>query len=150
MKNTILIFGFLFIGLPVLFASSNITDSINDGGNPNSLKRDSMVSLSYKLVNDVAYFKLKMINESKDGFYTMVREFSDGSFESVDVRQMNANMINIPLLYCFVDKELPSVDFTYVLRRMSDEITEISRWYYCSANDEICPVESIQDQLASY
>lgn len=150
MKNSILILAFLFVSLPALFAASNLTDPVNDLGNPNSVKRDSMVGLSCQMVNNVVYFKLKMFNESKDGFYSMVREFSDGSFESVDIRQMNANTINLPILYCFVDREIPSVDFTYVLRRMSDEITEVSRWDYCSTNKEICPVESIDNQLASH
>ena len=149
MKSSILIFAFLFVGLPSLYASSILTDAINDSGNPDLLKRDSMVGLSYKMVNNVVYFKLKMLNESKDGFYSMVREFSDGSFESVDVRQTNANTVNVPILYCFIDKKVPSVDFTYVLRRISNEITEVSRWDYCSVKKQVCPVEPLEDQLAN-
>ncbi|MFT6503199.1 MAG: hypothetical protein ACJASQ_003332 [Crocinitomicaceae bacterium] len=148
MKNTIIILVLLFINSPALFAGSSSVDPSNTFGNPGTIARDSLVDISYKMINNKVYFKLTMINESKDGFYSMVREFGDGRVESVDIRQMNANMINVPLLYCFVDEEIPSVDFTYVLRRISDEVTEVSRWNYCSTNDEICPVESIFGQLA--
>ncbi|MFT6243740.1 MAG: hypothetical protein ACJA0U_002195 [Salibacteraceae bacterium] len=141
MKNTIIILALLFINSPALFAGSSSVDPSNSFGDTGTIKRDSMVDISYKMINNKVYFKLTMINESKDGFYSMVREFGDGRFESVDIRKINANMISIPLLYCFVDEEIPSEDFKYVLRRISDEVTEVSRWDYCSTNYEICPVE---------
>ena len=79
------------------------------------------------------------MNESRDGYYSMVREFKNGTFESVDIRQMVANEINQPILYCFVDKEVPGVDFTYVLIRISDSTQEVKRWNYCAETGVICP-----------
>jgi hypothetical protein len=136
MKNALIIFALLFTSSTPLFAGSSFpSDSVDVQFN---LKRDSMVDLTYRLIDRSVYFKLKMLNESQNGFYSMVREFNDGSFESVDIRQMVANEINQPIMYCFVDKAIPVVNFTYVLMRISNETEEVSRWSYCAETGQIC------------
>ena len=80
-----------------------------------------------------------MLNESKDGFYSMVKEHANGEFESVDVRQMVANTINSPLLYSFSDEAISDMDVTYVLYRISDETIEVQRWKYCVNEKQLCP-----------
>lgn len=138
MKNAILIFALLFTSSTQLFAGSSSISPFDSVEVQFDLKRDSMVDLSYRVIDRTVYFKLKMMNESKNGFYSMVREFKDGSFESVDIRQMVANEINQPIMYCFVDNAIPVVDFTYVLVRISDSTEEISRWSYCAETGQIC------------
>ena len=100
--------------------------------------RDKQVSLSAKCVNNVVYLKLRMLNESKSGFYSLVREFADGTFESVGVREIVANNINTPLLYSFMDNEVPDMDVNYVLYRITDESVEVKRWNYCATNQQLC------------
>lgn len=139
MKNSLIIFALLVIGSPSLFAGSNSISSNDPVDLQSSSKRDSIVDLSCRMLDKNIYFKLKMMNESRDGYYSMVREFKNGTFEPVDIRKMVANEINQPILYCFVDKEVPGVDFTYVLIRISDSTQEVMRWNYCAETDVICP-----------
>ncbi|NRA12579.1 MAG: hypothetical protein HRT57_11550, partial [Crocinitomicaceae bacterium] len=111
-------------------------------------QRDSMVELSFRMIESNIYFKLKMLNETKNGYYSMVRVFEDGSSESVDIRQMVANEINQPILYCFTDEEVPTVDFTYVLVRITAEYKEVKRWNYCATTKLICPQNSQETLVA--
>jgi hypothetical protein len=105
-----------------------------------SLERDRQVSLTAKLVSDHVYFNLKMLNESETGFYSMVREFTNGEVESVDSRQMVANTIDTPLLYSFIEEELPENDVTYVLYRIASETTVVQKWNYSSADHKLSTV----------
>ena len=115
------------------------------------IERDKQVSLTAKLVSDHIYFNLKMKNESETGFYSMVRVLPDGEIESVDTRQMVANTIDKPLLYSFVEDELPIYDVDYVLYRIASETQVVQTWSYCAADHKLCnkgssvPVIALQD-----
>lgn len=147
MKTALLIFALFVTGSPSLLAGSNSVSPVDPVNVESGIKRDSLVDVSYRMIDSAVYFKLLMMNDSKDGYYSMIRVFDDGRFESVDIRQMIANEINQPILYCFVDKALPLVDFTYILLRIADNTEEIKRWSYCAETGNICD-EPTLDLLA--
>lgn len=107
-------------------------------GNPPELELDKQISISGKCAENVAYFKLLMLNESKDGVYSMVKEFDDGTKVSVGTRLINANTIDSPLMYSFVDRDLPEEDANYILYRITDETVVVKSWKYCSDEKELC------------
>jgi hypothetical protein len=100
-------------------------------GNMDSLKletkRDVQVELSARVIEGEVYFKLLMLNESKPGFYSLVKEYADGTFESVGLKEIGVNTINQPLMYCFVDKS-KSIPVKYKLSRISNEVETLKTW----------------------
>jgi len=134
MRKFTYIFALLIFTAPLSFAENGDSTQVTT-----SLDRDKQVSLEGKVSHNIVYFKLLMLNESKDGFYSMVKEHANGEFESVDVRQMVANTINSPLLYSFSDEAISDMDVTYVLYRISDETIEVQRWKYCVNEKQLCP-----------
>ncbi len=100
-------------------------------GNMDSLKketkRDIQVELSARVIEGNVYFKLLMLNESKPGFYSLVKEYADGTFESVGLKEIGVNTINQPLMYCFVDKS-KSIPVKYTLSRISHEVETLKTW----------------------
>jgi hypothetical protein len=145
MKKLILIQFVLFLGTTQVFSAELIT---NEGKNPYDHGKviivEKQVSVDARLINDRVYFRLVMLNEEKKSAYSLVREYENGTFESVEVRFGHKNEINLPLLYCFVDEEIPTVDFTYTLYRISDETKIVQRWNYCANEKEICSLEHLQ------
>lgn len=103
------------------------------------IKGEKIVGVKTRVLEGRVYFNLTMLNEEKESVYSLVRQFEDGSFTSVDLRFGVKNSINTPLLYCFVDKEVPKIDFIYCLYRISDKTTTIQKWHYCASDKELCP-----------
>ena len=81
MKKFTYILALLIFTAPLSFAENGDSTQVTT-----SLERDKQVSLEGKVARNIVYFKLLMLNESKDGFYSMVKEHANGEFESVDVR----------------------------------------------------------------
>jgi len=99
------------------FAQDNTSSSYASHNSSN----DQQVGVTARLLNATVYFKLLMKNETKDGIYSLVRRYSDGSFEYVGHKNIVPNDIDTPLLYCLKDTEIPSDDFTYVLYRITSD-----------------------------
>ena len=99
--------------------------------------RDTLISVTARHYENSNYFQLKMLNESKAGFYSMVRIYADGTIESVAIKSITVNTINQPLLYCFADKKTPNVNFTYALYRISDKNEIVQLWHYHAAEKTI-------------
>lgn len=140
MKKFIYTLALIISTATVSIAGDGSTDS---SGVDDQFKRDVQVSLTGKYIQDMVYFNLRMLNESKDGFYSMVKEYANGEFVSVDVRQMIANTINSPLLYSFSDEEVPLEDVTYILYRISDNTVEVDRWVYCAHEKKLCDADPL-------
>lgn len=130
----------LFFAVAVLGLSTAFTDNTNTTIDE-PIEIDKQVSLTGKYMNDVVYFKLLMLNESKDGVYSMVKKFKDGTMESIGIRYFHANSINVPLMYSFMDKDLSKVDVTYELYRISDESQLVQSWNYCADQKTLCEGE---------
>ena len=140
MKKIVVIISMMLLVAPMAFSGHETVAVVNDNGTP-TLERDKLISLSGRFLNEKIYFKLTMLNESQGGVYTLMREYSDEKVEMVDFKTITTNMINSPLLYCFVDEKIPNTDFMYVLYRKSNENKQIAKWQYCSDLKELCPEE---------
>jgi len=134
MKTTASFLAILFLCFSTAFAAKE--DNILDG--PPQLERDKQIGLSGRVVQDAAYFKLIMLNESKDGIYTLIKEYENGEKETLGMRHINANTIDSPLMYSFVERELPEEDVSYVLYRVTDETVVVRTWKYCSDEAAFC------------
>jgi hypothetical protein len=131
---------------PVCHGEKETTDPAKKS-EATAIERDKLISVTGRHFENNNYFKLKMLNESKAGFYSMVRIYPDGKIESVEIKNITVNTINKPLLYCFVDKQTPNVDFTYALYRISSENEIVQLWNYYAAEKTImkysevtCPI----------
>lgn len=139
MKAIINILTILFLSVPMFSFAHN--GEPEDGKEINS--RDQQVELTWAVAEDRLYFKLNMLNESKDGFYALVKlDQTNGEFESIDITQMTANTINKPIMYSLVDKNIPDEDAVYVLYRVTDDKEEVQSWRYCSQERSLCPWEA--------
>lgn len=101
------------------------------------IQRDIQVELSTRVIEGEIYFKLLMLNESKPGFYSLVKEYADGTFESVEMKEIAVNTINQPLMYCFADKS-KSAPTKYKLLRISNEVEYIKTWHCSELGEGIC------------
>ncbi|MFT5859351.1 MAG: hypothetical protein ACI865_001452 [Flavobacteriaceae bacterium] len=137
MKNSIKISITAFvIGISFMSAGQYTKSSIS------SIQKtsiDQQVSVSAKLINRTVYFKLLMQNETKDGVYSLVREYTDGSFEFVGYKSITPNDINQPLLYCLKDNHIPSRNFTYILYRITCKSEVVAEWTYDADERSIVP-----------
>ncbi len=57
--------------------------------------------------------------------------------------------INQPILYCFLEKELPSVDTEYTLTRITNEAIIVSKWIYSTETGSFVE-QIIDDELVKY
>ncbi len=145
MKKLILIQFVLFLVTTQVFSAELISIEVKSPYDHEKEKIvEKKVSVDARLINDRIYFRLVMLNEEKESAYSLVREFKNGTIESVELRFGHKNEINSPLLYCFVDEEIPTVDFTYTLYRISDETKIIQKWNYCANEKEICSIEHLE------
>lgn len=124
--------------LTLCFSSAHAGNEGDNIDEPNQIERDKQAGISARCVQGAAYFKLLMLNESKDGVYTLVKEFPNGEKETLGVRYINANTIDSPLMYSFVDNELSDEDVIYVLYRITDETVVVRYWQYCSDEKALC------------
>ena len=132
------------------FNNSSVFSNINEADNPLSekekkvVKTDVILNTSGILTNGITYFELSVLNDSKEGFYALKREYSDGRFVSVQFTKINTNTNNLPVIYRFEDKKVPEEDVTYILLRIVPESREfevIQKWEYCYDKNEICPID---------
>ena len=145
MKKVILIQFVLFLGTTQVFSTELITNEVKNPYDHGKVAiAEKQVSLDARIIKDQVYFRLVMLNEEKESAYSLVREYENGTIESVEVRFGHKNEINSPLLYCFVDEEIPTVDFTYTLYRISDETKIVQKWNYCAKEKEICSMEHLE------
>lgn len=107
----------------------------------NNVERNIQADLTARVVEDKIYFNLSMLNESKPGVYSLVKTFSDGTFESVGIKDIAVNTINQPLLYSFVDDNKSDENVSYDLIRISLEVETVESWQYCPIEDRICNCE---------
>lgn len=96
--------------------------------------RDLQVGLDATVIEDQAFFNLKMLNESEDAVYSLVRYNADGSYTSIGILDAVPNTINQPILYSFNDDEAQDEDVEYVLLRIGFEVEEIGTWTYKADN----------------
>ncbi len=145
MKKVFLLYLILIVGTSQGFSSllfvgnDQAPDSVKAEAVPEN-ELDKIVSIKARYFENRIFFNLLVLNETKNSVYSLVREFENGSFESVDVRNGYMNQINTPLLYSFVDKEIPNVDFTYALYRISKESVVLQKWKYCYEDNQLCPL----------
>ena len=145
MKKLILIQFVLLVGTTQVFSTELIPNEVENPYDHGKVKiSKKKVSVDARLIKDRVYFRLLMLNEEKESVYSLVREYENGTFESVEAKFGHKNDINLPLLYCFVDKEIPTVDFTYTLYRISDETKIVQRCKYCVNEKEICSIEQLE------
>ncbi|MEJ6524623.1 MAG: hypothetical protein QNL65_10660 [Opitutales bacterium] len=145
MKKLILIQFILFLGTTQVFSTELNTNEVKNPYDHGKLEiAEKQVSVDARIIKDQVYFRLVMLNEEKESAYSLVREYENGIFESVELNFGHKNEINLPLLYCFVDEEIPTVDFTYTLYRISDETKIIQKWKYCANEKEICSSEHLE------
>jgi len=97
------------------------------------MSRDIMVDMSARVHTGTVYFNLSMLNESKPGVYSLVKQFEDGSFVSVGIKEIGVNTINQPILYSFKDAPLETKPHSYLLVRISNDSEVVGKWYcsYC-------------------
>lgn len=131
-RNILLVIGLLVILSPALLGQTETMD-FTKKSEITSIERDKLICVTGRHYENNNYFKLKMQNESKAGFYSMARLYPDGKIESVEIKSITVNTINQPLLYCFVDRKTPNVDFTYALYRISDKNEIVQLWHYSAA-----------------
>jgi len=131
-RNIVLIIALLVVFSPGLLGQTADVDFTNKSESA-SIERDKLIGVTGRHYENNNYFKLKMQNESKAGFYSMARIYPDGKNESVEIKNITVNSINQPLLYCFVDRKTPNVDFTYALYRISDKNEIVQLWHYSAA-----------------
>jgi hypothetical protein len=127
--KTLTIFTALIISVSICTGQK---DSLNS-----EIQRDIQIELSARVIEGQVYFKLLMLNESQPGFYSVVKEYADGTFESVEMREIAVNTINQPLMYCFVDKP-KSLPAQYKLLRISNEVEYIKTWLWSELGNGIC------------
>ena len=119
--------------------------SLSWAANIDSLKvnRDVQENLTVRIVEGKIYFNLTMINESKPGVYSLVKTYSDGTFESVGIKDIAVNTINHPLLYCFMENDIPKVNVVYKLIRISFNVETVQTWKYYSIQNKISDYEML-------
>ncbi len=110
------------------------SDSTKQKGNESI---EEVVSITGKSNSNVVYFKLLIKNEKKASVYSMVKEFKNGMFESVQVQYGVPNSINTPIMYTFRDPEAPEEDCTYALYRISDGSEVMQKWKFNSDSGEL-------------
>ena len=84
----------LFFAVAVLGLSTAFTDNTNTTIDE-PIEIDKQVSLTGKYMNDVVYFKLLMLNESKDGVYSTVKKFKGGTMESIGIFSCQLNQCSV-------------------------------------------------------
>lgn len=146
MKKVLLIIVLTIIVTPSLLGKTKTTDPTNKA-QITSIERDKLISITATCFESNNYFKLKMLNESKAGFYSMARIYADGTIESVAIKRITVNTINQPLLYCFADKQTPNVDCTYALYRISEKNEMLQLWYYDAAKKTIRKHHEVQASI---
>jgi len=102
----------------------------SDSTEKSSLKTNVYISLTVRVLNDKAYFNLVMMNESKNGDYSLIRHNQDGSVTSIGLKRIIKNNINLPIQYSFVDKDLSDDYAFYELIRITNEVEHVQRWSY--------------------
>lgn len=141
-KKVHLLFALLvLIAVPQVYAVTDPTTPVNSSDSteiPRSESAEEIVSITGKSRSELVYFKLLIKNESKASVFSMVREYPNGEFESVEVKFGVVNRINTPILYTFLDRDVPDRDFTYVLYRITDTSEVLKKWDYCSNEKELC------------
>ena len=145
MKNTALIVLIVFVASSAFSNRNNTDDPLIKNGAP-AAKSEALLNTSVVIANGIAFFELSVLNEATGGVYALKREFSDGRFVSVQLRKINTNTYNLPVVYTFEDRNVPKEDFTYVLLRIVPETRKfkvIQRWAYCCDRNEICPMDHL-------
>lgn len=125
-KKTILLLAILVSGSMAL-ASGNGTEEVV---NEEVSVTDFVVSAQATVIENKAYVNIKMLNETKQGAYSLVRFNCDGTVTSIGLKDATPNTINQPLMYCFVDEELACEEASYVLVRIGAESEVIQTWTY--------------------
>ena len=146
MKNKVLILILFSLSLSPAFSNINEPENGLFENEKQVGKTDVTLNASANLTNGITYFELSVLNESKEGFYALKREYTDGRFVSVQFSKINTNTDNSPVIYHFKDEKISQEDFTYVLLRIVPESREfevIKRWDYCYDKNEICPMDDL-------
>ena len=146
MKNKVLILVFFSLSLSPVFSNINEPDNQLTENEKQVVKTNVILNATAILTNGITYFELCVLNDSKEGFYALKREYSDNRFISVQFSKINKNTDNSPVIYRFEDQKIPEEDFTYVLLRIVPESREfevIKRWDYCYDKNEICPIDDL-------
>ena len=126
------------------FVSLTALAGNNDTLKTDSPKRDILESVTARVYDNSVYFNLVITNESKPGFYSLVKVFDDETTESVEIKNIFVNILNQPLLYSFKDKNLSNKPVTYMLIRISFDTEIVQTWkcndlsgYFCIEKNKI-------------
>lgn len=118
----------------IAFSNNNL---VVENIDTEDIQRDVVVDLNAKVYGSKAYFNLVMLNESKNGVYSLVRFNSDSTLVSIGLIDAVPNKINQKLVYSFHDDELPNSDAQYVLYRLGDTSEQLITWKYHKENNEV-------------
>lgn len=121
---------------------ANVVNTVTDV-NAETLKRDVLIDIKEYVVEEHAYINLRMLNESKEGVYTLVKSDENGKAELVDSKEIAVNTINKPVLYSFKEAELENKDCEYTLYRISRSVEVVQSWCYCVEQKEFFKNEAM-------
>ncbi len=145
MIKAFLIYLTLIVGVSQAFASIFFMSVPVVSNNDLILENDSsltekIIEISARSISDRNYFKILIQNEEESSVYSLVREYANGEFESVDLKFGHKNNINQPIWYSIVDKDVPCRDFKYTLYRITATAQVLKQWDYNSETNELCEV----------
>ena len=96
MKKLILIQFILFLGTTQVFSTELNTNEVKNPYDHGKLEiAEKQVSVDARIIKDQVYFRLVMLNEEKESAYSLVREYENGIFESVELNFGHKNEINL-------------------------------------------------------
>ncbi len=123
-RNTFIVF---FIGL---FSLSTLNASATKRDGDEKKKRDVVVEIKATVLQNTAYFNLRMQNESEAAMYMLLRKTFDEQLEVIATKDGVPNTLGQPLLYSFKVDKLSETNAEYVLVKVGKDYEELRSWNF--------------------
>lgn len=109
-------------------------------------KQEEIIRLTATKGAGKIYFNLSIKNERQSDTYSLIRKYPDGSVESVALKDAYPNELDQPILYSFVDRNVPEKDLDYELIKIGvRDSRKLAVWHYQASNKEL-----VMDKSYSY
>lgn len=117
----------IFIGI---FSFASVTASATKPGGDEKKKKDVVVDIKATVLQNTAYFNLRMQNESETAMYMLLRKTFDEQLQVIATKDGVPNTLNQPLLYSFKVDKLDETNAEYVLVKVGKDYEELKSWNF--------------------
>lgn len=109
------------------------------------------LNATVKVVGDQVYFNVYMLNETKTGFYSLVKHGENEELISVGLKECAPNKLNTPILYSFKDVNTTGKPTRYELVRINptSKPDYLAEWTITAGEKESTVIEEKKEVATS-